>query len=99
VGLFPDLKDCFLCVIEGIKTLSLAYGASFSERKDDRSFSLKNHPKNEKVYWPGFEIILINEVLKSQMRIFGRDDFFLEGEQNRIDAKKQVIEEFLNFFP
>ena len=43
---------------------------------------LKNHPKIEKVYWPGFEMHPNHHVAKAQMRGFGgMISFTLKGNQ------------------
>jgi cystathionine beta-lyase len=57
---------------------------------------LKNHPKIEKVYWPGFEDHPNHEVAKSQMRDFGgMISFSLKG--NRIEDAKTVLKSFSIF--
>jgi cystathionine beta-lyase len=57
---------------------------------------LKNHPKIEKVYWPGFEDHPNHEVARSQMRDFGgMISFSLKGDRTE-DAKK-VMESFSIF--
>jgi cystathionine gamma-lyase/cystathionine beta-lyase len=61
--------DSFL-VIRGIKTLHLRMERHCSNGKAVAHF-LKNHPKIEKVYWPGFEDHPNHSIAKKQMRDFG----------------------------
>ncbi len=68
-GAVPGPQDCFL-VIRGIKTLHIRMqrhcenGRAIAEH-------LRNHPKVDKVYWPGFEDHPNHEIAKKQMRDFG----------------------------
>ena len=68
-GATPGPQDSFL-VLRGIKTLHLRMKAHGENGKKIAHF-LKNHPKIEKVYWPGFEDHPNHEVAKKQMRGFG----------------------------
>ncbi len=68
-GANPGPMDCFL-VMRGIKTLHLRMERHcFNGRKIAEY--LKNHPKIEKVYWPGFPEHKNHEIAKKQMRDFG----------------------------
>ena len=62
-------QDSFL-VLRGIKTLHLRVQRHCENGKAIAAY-LKNHPKIEKVYWPGFEEHPNHEVAKAQMRDFG----------------------------
>lgn len=68
-GANPGPMDSFL-VMRGIKTLHLRMERHcFNGRKVAEY--LKNHPKIEKIYWPGFPEHPNHEVAKKQMRDFG----------------------------
>ena len=62
-------QDSFL-VLRGIKTLHVRMQRHCENGRDVALF-LKNHPKIEKVYWPGFEDHPNHLVAKSQMSDFG----------------------------
>ncbi len=68
-GAVPGPMDSFL-VLRGIKTLHLRMKAH-CENGEAIAYFLKNHPKIEKVYWPGFEDHPNHDVAKAQMRGFG----------------------------
>ena len=68
-GANPGPMDSFL-VLRGIKTLHLRMERHCHNGKIIAKF-LKNHPKIEKVYWPGFEDHPNHSVAKKQMRDFG----------------------------
>ncbi len=68
-GATPGPMDAFL-VIRGIKTLHLRMERHCSNGKVIAEF-LRQHPKVEKVYWPGFEDHPNHEVALKQMRGFG----------------------------
>lgn len=93
-GAIPGPQDCFL-VLRGIKTLHLRMERHSQNGKTIAAF-LKNHPKIEKVYWPGFEDHPNHEVARSQMRDFGgMISFSLKG--NRFGDAKKVMESFSIF--
>jgi cystathionine beta-lyase len=93
-GAIPGPQDCFL-VLRGIKTLHLRMERHSQNGKTIAAF-LKNHPKIEKVYWPGFEDHPNHEVARSQMRDFGgMISFSLKG--NRFEDAKKVMESFSIF--
>lgn len=68
-GATPGPQDCFL-VLRGIKTLHLRMKAHCENGEKIAAF-LRNHPKIEKTYWPGFIDHPNHEVAKKQMRGFG----------------------------
>jgi cystathionine gamma-lyase len=68
-GANPGPMDSFL-VLRGIKTLHLRMERHCFNGRIIAEF-LKNHPKIEKVYWPGFPEHPNHEIAKKQMRDFG----------------------------
>lgn len=68
-GAIPGPMDSFL-VLRGIKTLHLRMERHCHNGKIIAEY-LKNHPKIEKVYWPGFPEHVNHEIAKKQMRDFG----------------------------
>lgn len=68
-GATPGPQDCFL-VLRGIKTLHLRMERHCSNGKKVAEF-LKDHPKVENVYWPGFESHTNHDIAKRQMKDFG----------------------------
>jgi len=68
-GANPGPMDSFL-VLRGIKTLHLRMERHCYNGRLVAEF-LKNHPKIEKVYWPGFPEHPNHEIAKRQMRDFG----------------------------
>lgn len=78
--------DSFL-VLRGIKTLHLRMQRHCENGEKIAKF-LANHPKVDKVYWPGFETHPNHHIAKEQMRGFGgMVSFTLKG---------NVLEEALN---
>ncbi|QQT24938.1 cystathionine gamma-synthase [Sphingobacterium spiritivorum] len=65
----PGPQDSFLA-LRGIKTLHLRMEAHCANGRKVAEF-LKNHPKVETIYWPGFEDHPGHEIAKKQMRDFG----------------------------
>lgn len=65
----PGPQDCFLA-LRGIKTLHLRMRAHCENARKVAEF-LKDHPKIETIYWPGFETHKGHEIAKRQMRDFG----------------------------
>jgi len=65
----PGPQDAFL-VLRGIKTLHLRMKAHCENGRKVAEY-LKNHPKVEKIYWPGFTDHPGHEIAKKQMRDFG----------------------------
>jgi len=68
-GANPGPMDSFL-VLRGIKTLHLRMERHCYNGRIIAEF-LKNHPRIEKVYWPGFEDHPNHHIAKKQMRDFG----------------------------
>jgi cystathionine gamma-lyase/cystathionine beta-lyase len=68
-GATPGPMDSFL-VLRGIKTLHLRMKAHCENGKQIAEF-LKDHPKVEKIYWPGFTDHPNHDIAKKQMRDFG----------------------------
>jgi len=68
-GANPGPMDSFL-VLRGIKTLHLRMERHCSNGRKIAEF-LKNHPRIEKIYWPGFEDHPNHAIAKKQMRDFG----------------------------
>lgn len=65
----PGPQDAFL-VLRGIKTLHLRMKAHCENGRKVAEY-LKDHPKVEKIYWPGFTDHPGHEIAKKQMREFG----------------------------
>lgn len=68
-GAIAGPMDSFL-VLRGIKTLHLRMQRHAENGRAVAEF-LKNHPKIEKVYWPGFKDHPNHDVAKKQMKDFG----------------------------
>ena len=68
-GAVPGPMDSFL-TLRGIKTLHVRLQRHCENAKVVAHY-LANHPKIEKVYWPGFEHHPNHEVAKKQMNDFG----------------------------
>ncbi len=80
--------DSFL-VLRGLKTLSIRMKQHCENGKVIANF-LKNHPKVDKVYWPGFETHPNHEVAKKQMSGFGGMVSFTLKE-NTVEAATKVL--------
>jgi cystathionine beta-lyase/cystathionine gamma-synthase len=79
-GAVTGPMDSFL-VLRGIKTLHLRVQRHCENGEVVANF-LKNHPKVDKVYWPGFESHPNHDVAKKQMKGFGgMISFTLKGNQ------------------
>lgn len=68
-GAVSGPQDCFL-MLRGIKTLHLRMQRHCENGKIIAEY-LANHPKIEKVYWPGFADHPNHDIAKSQMKDFG----------------------------
>ncbi len=80
--------DSFL-VLRGIKTLHLRVQRHCENGEKLANF-LVNHPKIEKVYWPGFPTHPNHDVARKQMRGFGgMISFTLKG--NRLEDALEVV--------
>ena len=85
-GATPGPQDSFL-VLRGLKTLHIRMERHCANGVVVANF-LANHPKVEKVYWPGFPSHPNHEVAKKQMRDFGgMISFSLKGDHFE-DASK-----------
>lgn len=83
-GANPGPMDCFL-VMRGIKTLHVRMDRHCENGKVIAQF-LKDHPRVDKVYWPGFTDHPNHDIAKRQMRDFGgMMSFTLKGD-NRDEA-------------
>lgn len=93
-GATPGPQDSFL-VLRGIKTLHIRMQRHCENGKKVAEF-LKDHPKVENVYWPGFESHPNYEIAKKQMRDFGgMISFTLKGD-NKAEAFR-IMESFRFF--
>lgn len=80
--------DSFL-VLRGIKTLHLRM-QRHCENGEKVAHFLKNHPKVDKVYWPGFTSHPNHEIAKKQMRGFGgMISFTLKG--NKMEDAHNIV--------
>jgi cystathionine beta-lyase/cystathionine gamma-synthase len=87
-GAVPGPQDCFL-VLRGIKTLGVRM-QRHCENGEKIATYLRNHPKVQTVYWPGFEDNAGYQVAKKQMRGFGgMISFTLKDES--IEATTKVL--------
>lgn len=78
-GANPGPMDSFL-VLRGIKTLHVRMDRHCANGKKIAHF-LREHPKVDKVYWPGFEDHPNHLIAKSQMKDFGgMISFTLKGD-------------------
>ena len=90
----PGPQDCFL-ILRGLKTLHLRMQRHCENGRAIAQY-LKNHPKVEKVYWPGFEDHYNHAIAKSQMRDFGgMISFVLKGD--RMEDAIKTLEKFKFF--
>ncbi len=84
VGAVPGPMDSFL-VLRGIKTLHLRMERHCQNGAAVAKW-LQQHPKVDKVYWPGFESHINHDVAKRQMRDFGGMISFTMKGDNMEDA-------------
>lgn len=90
----PGPQDCFL-VLRGIKTLHLRMQRHCENGRAIAQY-LQQHPKVEKVYWPGFETHPNHAIAQEQMRDFGgMISFVLKGD--KMEDAIQVLERFKFF--
>ena len=93
-GAVPGPQDCFL-VLRGIKTLHIRMERHCQNGKTIAAY-LKNHPKVDKVYWPGFEDHPNHLIAKKQMNDFGGMlSFTLKDD--RMEAAVKILESFKIF--
>jgi cystathionine beta-lyase len=87
-GAVTGPMDSFL-VLRGIKTLHLRVQRHCENGEKIANF-LKNHPKIDKVYWPGFESHPNHDVAKKQMRGFGgMISFTVKG--NKLEDALEIV--------
>jgi cystathionine beta-lyase len=78
-GATPGPQDCFL-LLRGLKTLHVRMQRHCENGRAVAEF-LKNHPKVEKVFWPGFPDHNNHAVAQKQMHDFGgMISFVLKGD-------------------
>jgi cystathionine beta-lyase/cystathionine gamma-synthase len=68
-GAVPGPMDSFL-VLRGVKTLHIRMERHCSNGRSVAEY-LRNHPKIDKLYWPGFPDHQNHEIAKKQMKDFG----------------------------
>jgi cystathionine gamma-lyase len=85
-GAVPGPQDCFL-VLRGIKTLHLRMERHCENGRKIAEF-LRNHPKVDKVYWPGFTDHANHDIAKKQMKDFGGMMSFTLKSDSIADAHK-----------
>jgi len=93
-GAIPGPQDAFL-VLRGTKTLHIRM-QRHSENGKEIAHYLKNHPKVDKVYWPGFEDHPGHEIAKKQMRDFGGMISFTMKDDS-VEYATKILERFKLF--
>lgn len=90
----PGPQDCFL-VLRGLKTLHIRMQRHSENGRAVAEF-LRQHPRVDKVYWPGFESHPNHQVARQQMRDFGgMMSFVLKGD--KVEDAVAVLEKFQLF--
>ena len=90
-GAVPGPQDCFL-VLRGIKTMHVRMDRHCLNGEIIANY-LQNHPRVDRVYWPGFESHPNHEIAKKQMNGFGSMlSFVLKGDD--MDDAYRVMEKF-----
>lgn len=93
-GAIAGPMDSFL-VLRGIKTLHLRM-QRHGENGEKLANFLVNHPKVDKVYWPGFESHPNHDIAKKQMRGFGgMISFSLKG--NKVEDAHAIVKKTVLF--
>ncbi|MHA6279142.1 cystathionine gamma-synthase [Salinimicrobium sp. CAU 1759] len=87
-------QDSFL-VLRGIKTLHLRMQRHCENGQAIARF-LKDHPKVDKVYWPGFEDHPNHDIAKKQMKDFGGMISFTTAE-GTLDSAVKLVEKLKIF--
>ena len=87
-GAVPGPMDCFL-TLRGIKTLHIRM-QRHSENGSVIAKFLKNNPKIEKVYWPGFSDHPNHDIAKIQMKSFGGMISFVPKGADKAEAFKII---------
>ncbi|MEO9869468.1 cystathionine gamma-synthase [Ekhidna sp.] len=93
-GAIPGPQDCFL-VLRGVKTLHLRM-QRHCENGEAVAKYLKDHPKVDKVFWPGFEDHPNHDIAKRQMRGFGGMISFIQNEDT-IEKAEETLSSFKLF--
>ncbi|MGP8217426.1 MAG: cystathionine gamma-synthase [Bacteroidia bacterium] len=93
-GGIPSPHDCFL-VLRGTKTLHIRI-ERHCENGEKVANYLANHPKVNKVYWPGFATHPNHEIARKQMRGFGGMMSFTLKE-DKLEAAHKVLSKFKIF--
>ncbi|MTI32671.1 cystathionine gamma-synthase [Xanthovirga aplysinae] len=93
-GGVPGPQDSFL-VLRGIKTLHLRMQRHCENGKKVAEY-LVNHPKVDKVYWPGLKSHPNHHLAKEQMRDFGGMISFNLKEDTK-EAAVKILEKFYYF--
>lgn len=93
-GAIPGPQDCFL-VLRGIKTLHLRMERHCANGEKIARY-LADHPKVDKVYWPGFESHPNHGVAREQMKGYGGMISFTFIEDD-VDFSFKVLERFKLF--
>ena len=93
-GAVPGPQDCFL-VLRGIKTLHLRMQRHCENGEKVARF-LRDHPRVNKVYWPGFEDHPNHQIAKEQMKGYGGMISFTFHEDD-IDQCFRVLEKLKVF--
>ncbi|RAK67021.1 cystathionine gamma-synthase [Hymenobacter edaphi] len=90
----PGPQDCFL-VLRGIKTLHIRMQRHCENGRAVAEY-LRQHPRVDKVYWPGLETHPNHQVARQQMRDFGGMlSFVLKGD--KVEDAVAVLEKFQLF--
>lgn len=90
----PGPQDCFL-VLRGLKTLHVRMQRHCENGRAVAEY-LKDHPKVEKVFWPGFEDHNNHAVAREQMRDFGGMISFVLKDDD-MQATIRTLEKFHYF--
>ena len=90
-GAVPGPQDCFL-VLRGIKTLHLRMQRHCENGAGIANY-LKNNPKVDKVYWPGFQNHPNHGIASKQMHDYGGMISFTLIE-NTIESATEVLKKF-----
>lgn len=93
-GAIAGPQDCFL-MLRGLKTLHVRMQRHCENAKAVADY-LAQHPKIEKVYWPGFPEHPNHDVAKKQMKDFGGMLSFTTKNNNFEEAIK-IVEKFKVF--
>ena len=93
-GAVPGPQDCFL-VLRGIKTLHVRMDRHCENGRKVLEY-LKNHPRVESVFWPGFEDHPNHDIAVKQMRDYGGMMSFIP-ENDSMEVAFEIMERFKVF--